>query len=61
MTPTKWRLPVKKLFVAAMIAAFGAAVILPAIGSFDSAYAATKKKKKTAKKPTTKQPAPKTM
>jgi hypothetical protein len=51
----------KKLFVAAMIAAFGAAVILPAISSFDSAYAATKKKKKTAKKPATKQPAPKSM
>jgi hypothetical protein len=51
---------VKKLIVAAMIAAFGAAVILPAIGSFDSAYAATKKKK-TAKKPAAKQPAPKSM
>jgi hypothetical protein len=51
----------KKLIAAAMIAAFGSAVILPAIGSFDSAYAATKKKKKTAKKPATKQPAPKTM
>lgn len=51
----------KKLIVAAMIAAFGAAVILPTIGSFDSAYAATKKKQKTAKKPATKQPAPKSM
>jgi hypothetical protein len=51
----------KKLIAAAMIAAFGSAVILPAIGSFDSAYAATKEKKKTAKKPATKQPAPKTM
>jgi hypothetical protein len=52
----------KRLFVAAMIAAFGAAVILPAIGSFDSAYAATKKKdkKKTAKKPA-KKPATKGM
>jgi hypothetical protein len=49
----------KKLIAAAMIAAFGSAVILPAIGSFDSAYAATKIK--TAKKPATKQPAPKTM
>jgi hypothetical protein len=50
----------KKLIVAATIAAFGAAVILPAIGSFDSAYAATnKKKKKTAKKPATTQPATK--
>jgi hypothetical protein len=49
----------KKLFVAAMIAAFGAAVMLPTIGSFDSAYAATTKKKKTAKKPVTKQPASK--
>jgi hypothetical protein len=39
----------KKLIAAAMIAAFGSAVILPAIGSFDSAYAATKKKKKTAR------------
>jgi 1,4-dihydroxy-2-naphthoyl-CoA synthase len=52
---------VKNLIVAATIAAFGAAVILPAVGSFDSAYAATKKKKKTAKKPATKQPAPKSM
>jgi hypothetical protein len=36
-----------------MIAAFGAAVILPSLAYFDSAYAATKKtdKKKTAKKP----------
>jgi hypothetical protein len=43
----------RKLIAAAMIAAFGAAVILPTIAVFDSAYAATKKtdKKKTAKKP----------
>jgi hypothetical protein len=43
----------KKLIVAAMIAAFGSAVVLPAITNYDSAYAATKKsdKKKTAKKP----------
>jgi hypothetical protein len=42
----------KKLIVAAMIAAFGSAVVLPAITNYDSAYAATKKsdKKKTAKK-----------
>jgi hypothetical protein len=59
--PTNRRLPVKKLIVAAMIAAFGAAVILPTIGGFDSAYAATKKKQKTAKKPATKQPARKSM
>jgi hypothetical protein len=52
---------VKKLILAAMIAGFGAAVILPAIGSFDSAYAATKKKKNTAKEPAAKQPAPKSM
>jgi hypothetical protein len=51
----------KKLIVAAMIAAFGSAVVLPAITNFDSAYAATKKKKKTAKKPAAKQPAPKSM
>ena len=58
----KWRPPVKKLILAAMIAGFGAAVILPAIGSFDSAYAATKKKdKKAAKKPAAKKPAPKSM
>ena len=39
----------KKLIVAAMVAAFGSAVVLPAITNFDSAYAATKKsdKKKT--------------
>ena len=43
----------KKLIVATMIAAFGAAVILPAIGSFDSAYAATKKKDKKAAKTVT--------
>ena len=51
----------KKLILAAMIAGFGAAIILPAIGSFDSAYAATKKtdKKKTAKKPAAKKPATK--
>jgi hypothetical protein len=43
----------KKLIVAAMIAAFGAAVVLPTITNFDRAYAATKKKdkKKTAKAP----------
>ena len=43
----------KKLIVAAMVAAFGSAVVLPAITNFDSAYAATKKsdKKKTAKNP----------
>jgi len=44
----------RKLIVAAMIAAFGAAAVLPAMSLFDSAYAATKKtdkKKKTAKEP----------
>ena len=39
----------KKLVLAAMIAAFGAAVILPTVGS-DSAYAQTQKKKDTKKK-----------
>jgi hypothetical protein len=50
----------RKLIAAAMIAAFGAAVILPSLAFFDSAYAATKKtdKKKTAKK-TAKKPAQK--
>jgi hypothetical protein len=50
----------KKLIVATMIAAFGSAVILPAITNYGSAYAATKKsdKKKIAKKPKkTKKPA----
>ena len=49
----------KKLIVAAMIAAFGSAVILPAISNFDRAYAATKKQDpNAAKKPTkTKKPA----
>ena len=42
----------KKLIVAAMIAGFGSAVVLPAITNFDRAYAATKKQdKKAAKKP----------
>ena len=44
----------RKLIIAAMIAAFGAAVVLPAMSTLDSAYAATKKtdkKKKTAKEP----------
>ena len=51
----------KKLILAAMIAGFGAAIILPAIGSFDSAYAATKKtdkKKNTAKEPAKKPATP---
>ena len=39
----------KKLVIAAMIAAFGAAVILPAVIGSDSAYAATKKKDKAKK------------
>jgi hypothetical protein len=54
----KWRLPMKKLMLAAMIVSFGAAVILPAIGTFDSAYAATKKadKKKDAVKEPAKEP-----
>ena len=33
----------KKLILSAMIAGFGAVVILPAVSSFDRAYAATKK------------------
>ena len=44
----------QKLMLAAMIAGFGAAVILPATGTIDSAYAVTKKtdkKKETAKGP----------
>jgi hypothetical protein len=52
----------RKLIAAAMIAAFGAAVILPSLAYFDSAYAATTKKtdkKKTAKKPAAKKPAQK--
>ena len=47
----------RKLILAAMIAMFGAAVVLPTMSTFDSAYAATKKtdkKKKTAKEPTEK-------
>jgi hypothetical protein len=48
--------PVKKLVLAAMIAAFGAAVILPTVGP-DSAYAQTKKKDtKKKKKPMGKAP-----
>ena len=40
----------KKLVLAAMIAAFGAAVILPAVSGVDSAYAQTKKKDTKKKK-----------
>jgi hypothetical protein len=48
---------VKKLVLAAMIAAFGAAVILPTVVGSDSAYAQTKKKEtKKKKKPATKMP-----
>jgi len=43
---------VKKLMIAAMIAAFGAAVTLPAVIGSDSAVAAEKKKDKKKKKPT---------
>jgi len=44
-----------------MIAAFGAAVILPAASGTDSAYAQTKKKDaKQKKKPTSKTPGSKT-
>jgi hypothetical protein len=47
---------VKKLVLAAMIAAFGAAVILPAVGP-EAAYAAAKKKDtKKKKKPMEKTP-----
>jgi hypothetical protein len=48
----KRRRPVKNLIIAAMIAAFGAAVILPAVIGSDSAYAQAKKKEKKKKKPT---------
>jgi hypothetical protein len=41
---------VKKLVLAAMIAAFGAAVILPTVAGPDNAYAATKKKDSKKKK-----------
>jgi hypothetical protein len=48
---------VKKLVLAAMIVAFGAAVILPAVAGPDNAYAATKKKdSKKKKKPMGKTP-----
>jgi hypothetical protein len=48
----------KHLIVAAMIAAFGAAVLLPATAviSSEPAFAAQKKAKKTAKKPAKKKP-----
>jgi hypothetical protein len=44
--------PVKKLIIAAMVAAFGAAVVLPAVAivQSDSAFAKSTKKK-AAKKP----------
>ena len=49
---TKERRPVKKILVAATLAAFGAAVVLPAaaIVSSDGAFAAQKTAMKTAKK-----------
>lgn len=40
----------KKLVLAAMIAAFGAAVILPTVAGPDTAYAAGTKKKDSKKK-----------
>jgi hypothetical protein len=43
---------VKKLLLAAMIAAFGAAVILPTVVGFDGAYAQSKKKETKKKKST---------
>lgn len=47
----------KKLVIAAMIAAFGAAVTFPSVVGSDSAYAQTKKKDtKKKKKPMTKTP-----
>jgi hypothetical protein len=52
----KRRTPVTKLILAAMIAAFSAAVVLPAAFGTDSAYAKTTKKKETKKKPTSKMP-----
>ena len=45
-----------KLVLAAMIAAFSAAVVLPAVYGTDSAYAKTTKKKDTKKKPTSTMP-----
>jgi hypothetical protein len=42
--------PVKKLLLAAMIAAFGAAVILPTVVGYDGAYAQSKKKDTKKKK-----------
>lgn len=46
----------KKLVLAAMIAAFGVAVILPTVAAPDSAYAAGKKKDAKKKKPMGKTP-----
>src|SRR5262245_777505 len=50
--------PVKKLFIAAMIAAFSAAVVLPVVIGSDAANAATtkKKKKKGTQQPPAKKP-----
>jgi hypothetical protein len=52
----KRRTPVKKMVLAAMLAAFGAAMVLPTAYGTDSAYAKTTKKKDTKKKPTSKMP-----
>jgi len=52
----KRRTPVTKLVLAAMIAAFSAAVVLPAAYGTDCADAKTTEKKDTKKKPTSKMP-----
>jgi hypothetical protein len=44
----QWRSPVKKLLIASMLAAFGAAVLVPVVSS-DHAFAAAKKKTKMEK------------
>lgn len=49
------RSPVKKLLIASMLAAFGAAIVLPVLGS-DDAFAATKKSKTKMEKPLKKKP-----
>jgi hypothetical protein len=50
------RSPVKKLLIASMLAAFGAAVVLPVFTSDDAVAAVTKKSKSKMEKPLKKKP-----
>ena len=53
LATSPWRWPVKKFVIAALVAAFGATVVLPvaAIVASDGAFAAETKKRAKKKKP----------